>query len=72
MCSSSCHFTLYASAVWSPHLVEDINKIEMVQHHAARIVHNNFTRTASVTTMLTQLNWPTLDLSRNQVFFTKL
>ena len=50
----------YASTVQSPHQVEDINRLEMVQRHAARFVCNNFNRTASVTAMLNHLNWPTL------------
>ena len=61
------HPTLeYASPVWSPHLVGDINRIEMVQRRSARFVNNNFNRTASVTLMLNHLNWPTLELRRNQ------
>jgi len=38
----------------------------MVQRRAARFVNNNFNRTASVTAMLNQLNWPTLEHRRNQ------
>jgi len=56
----------YASTVWSPHQVGDTNRIEMVQRRAARFVCNNFHRTASVTAMLNQLNWPTLQHRRNQ------
>ena len=69
---SACYTTYirptleYASTVWSPHLVGDTNRIEMVQHRSARFVHNNFNRTASVTLMLNYLNWPTLELRRNQ------
>ena len=69
---SACYTTYirpmleYASTVWSPHLVGDTNRIEMVQRHSTRFVHNNFNRTASVTTMLNQLNWCTLELRRNQ------
>ena len=69
---SACYTTYirptleYASTVWSPHLVGDTNRIEMVQRRSARFVHNNFNRTASVTLMLNHLNWPTLELRRNQ------
>ena len=69
---STCYITYvcpileYASTVWSPYLVGDINRLEMVQHHAARFVCNNFNRTASVTAMLNHLNWPTLECRRNQ------
>ena len=56
----------YASTVWSPHQVGDINRLEMAQRHAVRFVCNNFNRTASVTAMLNHLNWPTLERRRNQ------
>jgi len=42
----------YASTVWSPHQVGDINRIEMVQCRTARFVCNIFHRTASVTTII--------------------
>ena len=69
---STCYITYvrpileYASTVWSPHQVGDINRLEMVQRRAARFVCNNFNRTASVTAMLNHLNWPTLECRRNQ------
>ena len=49
----------YASTVWLPHR-RDINAIENVQIRAAKFVHNNYTWYASVTQMLSNLNWPTL------------
>ena len=69
---SACYTTYirlmleYASTVWSPHQVGNINRIEMVQCRSVIFVHNNFNRTASVTIMLNQLNQPTLELRRNQ------
>ena len=72
---STCYITYvrpileYASTVWSPHQDGDINRLEMVQRHAARFVCNNFNRTASVTAMLNHLNWPTLECRRNQAKF---
>ena len=50
----------YASSVWSPHLLSDINRIEMVQRRSARFAYNDFARTSSVTSMLNNLNWPLL------------
>jgi len=38
----------------------DINAIENVQIRAARFFHNNYSWYASVTQMLSNLNWPTL------------
>ena len=69
---STCYITYvrpileYASTVWSPHQVGDINRLEMAQRHAVRFVCNNFNRTVSVTAMLNNLNWPTLECRRNQ------
>ena len=55
----------YASSVWSPHLLSDINRIEMVQRRSARFVYNDFARTSSVTSMLNNLNWPLLQQRRD-------
>ena len=54
----------YTSTVWSPHLLCDINRLEMVLHYAARLVCNDYMRYSSVKTMLTKLNWPTLQQRR--------
>ena len=55
----------YASSVWSPHLLSDINRIEMVQRRSTRFVYNDFARTSSVTSMLNNLNWPLLQQRRD-------
>ena len=57
----------YASMVWSPHTQCDIHKIEMVQRHAVRFIFNNFSRTASVTNMLANLQLPTLECRRQML-----
>ena len=54
----------YASDVWDPHQVGDIMKLEKVQRRAARWVLNNYSRFGSVTLMLDQLSWPTLQTRR--------
>ena len=46
----------YASTVWSPHTVLDINKLESVQRRAARWVTCDYQYTSSVSTMLQDLN----------------
>ena len=56
----------YAAVIWSPHTQRDINMIERSQRQAARFVMNNFSPYASVTQMLTSLNWPTLAQCRQQ------
>ena len=56
----------YAAVIWSPHTQSNINMIERSQRQAARFVMNNFSSYASVTQMLTSLNWPTLAQCRQQ------
>ena len=50
----------YASAVWEPH-TKKTHKIEMVQRRAARWTTNDWNRTTSVSSLLHQLNWQTLE-----------
>ena len=54
----------YSSTVWDPFTQENQNKIEMVQRRAARFVCNNYSREASVTTMLDELGWRSLKQRR--------
>ena len=55
----------YACMVWAPHTAQDINRIEMVQRRTARFVYHNYYPTASVSSMLKSLGWPTLQVRRN-------
>ena len=57
----------YAAAVWAPHTKRDIDMIERTQRQAARFVTSNYSRYASVTQMLTNLNWPTLARCRDEL-----
>ena len=50
----------YSSTVWDPYTSNAINKVEAVQHRAARITLNRYRRTSSVGEMITELNWQTL------------
>ena len=65
----------YASPVWDPHLIKDSDQIEKVQRaaSAARWVILDYSWSSSVTTMLNNLNWPTLSLCRKisklQIFY---
>ena len=45
----------YASPVWSPSTEHKISKLEMVQRRAARFVMNAFSRSSSVSRMISQL-----------------
>ena len=50
----------YASDVWDPHQKFNQEKLEMVQHRAARFVKGRHRRTDGVTAMLGELGWPIL------------
>ena len=54
----------YASAVWSPYTKADKYKLEMSQRKAARFVYNDYSSYSSVTNMLQQLNWESLEHRR--------
>ena len=47
--------------MWSPYTDQDINKLESVQRRAARWVTRDYQYTSSVSAMLRDLNWHTLD-----------
>jgi hypothetical protein len=50
----------YGAAVWDPYHVTLINKLEMVQRRAARLVCNDFNRYSSVSSLLSDLDWDPL------------
>ena len=54
----------YAAVVWDPYYQSDIQQLENVQRRAARWVLNDFSRYNSVTRMLHQLSWPSLQVHR--------
>ena len=68
-----CYTTLlrpileYTCTVWDPSTQENINKIEKVQRRFARFVLNDHQWTSSVTSMLKQLHWQTLQERRAQL-----
>ena len=66
----------YSCSVWYPHKKSNKDKIEKVQRRAARFVSNNFRRKASVSEMLHDLGWQSLDGRRKdqrlEFLFTKL
>ena len=55
----------YASTVWDPHTCVNINRLEAVQRSAARKCYTDFSRFSSVSTMLTDLDLPTLQSRKN-------
>ena len=54
----------YASTLWSPHTAIDITKLEAVQRRSARWATRDYQRTSSVTQMINDLNWHTLEQRR--------
>ena len=62
--TSVCPKLDYSSCIWNPQQVTQIKKIKQVQRNTAHFVLNrpfNHQNPTSVTTMLQQLNWPTLE-----------
>ena len=66
----------YASFAWNPCTKRNINKIEMVQHRAARFVLHDYSRLSHVTPMINQLRWDALEqrrlLSQSVTMFYKI
>lgn len=54
----------YAASVYDPYEAKYIKQLEMVQRRAARFVNNNYNQRASVTDMLRDLNWDSLEHRR--------
>ncbi|XP_072165126.1 uncharacterized protein [Diadema setosum] len=54
----------YASTVWDPSTKNLIHQVEMVQRRAARFTLNRYHNTSSVTRMLQELDWTTLEQRR--------
>jgi hypothetical protein len=54
----------YATSAWNPHTDRNVRIIESVQRQAARFVSHNYDRTASVSEMLTDLGWDSLQCRR--------
>ena len=53
-----------ASPIWNPHTSSQINRLQRIQHYAARFVANDHRRTTSPTTLVLTLNWQTLERRR--------
>ena len=65
----------YAAPVWDPHYNVDIYKLERVQRRAARWIQSEYTRTASITSLLSSLDISTLEQRRKSsrlVLFYKI
>ena len=56
----------YACTSWDPHQQNNIHRLEMIQRRAARYVKNRFHNTSSVSDMLHQLEWESLEYRRKE------
>ena len=54
----------YRSVAWSPYTQKDIICVESVQRRAARFFRNDYCRSSSVNTMLSNLGWQDLETRR--------
>ena len=69
---SNAYFSLvrpsleYASSIWDPYYNTHISTIEKIQRRAVRWTLNNYNCYSSVTTMLHDLKWPTLQYRRQR------
>ena len=62
----------YASCVWDPNTKKNTAKVESVQRCAARYVKNDFSKESSVTSMLKDLKWDTLQHRRSMAKVTMM
>ena len=62
----------YASCVWDPYTNQDVDKIERIQRRAARFVLNRHRNTSSVSDMLEELQWTSLQDRRRSIRLTML
>ena len=64
------NFIEYSSAVWDPHQQQDKQRLDRIQRRAARYVTNRYHNTSSVSDMLDQLEWPSLESRRTNSWLT--
>ena len=62
----------YAVCAWDPYKTTQINKLEGVQRKAARFCTGDYSRQSSVTQMLRNLKWDTLETRRRNSRLTML
>ena len=56
-----------ACSAWDPHHQKDKAALERIQRKAARFVTGNYDRTTSVTEILQELQWDTLETMRRHI-----
>jgi len=56
----------YSVVIWSLYTQTNIHQLEMVQRKVARFVFNNYSQYYSITKMLNELDWKSLEKQRNE------
>ena len=59
-------FLKYASLAWDPCTVSSVDSIEIVQRRAARRAMQDYKPTSTITAMLEELDWPSLQSKRKK------
>ena len=62
----------YASSVWDPYTKKNIDRLEMVQRRSARYVLNRYNNTSSVSDMISDLKWESLEQRRKEQRITTM
>ncbi len=65
--SMVCSVLEYCAPVWDPYLEGDKNNMEKIQRRAARMVCSDYRLTSSVTSMLKELGWESLEERRREL-----
>ena len=65
-CTLVCPQVEYAASAWSPWLLQDITGLEELQRRGARFVLRNYQHTASVSDMIKELGWESLENRRKK------
>ena len=56
----------FACTVWDPYLKKDIYCLDKIQNRAARFVTNRYYNTSSVSSMISDLGWESLQSRRTK------
>ena len=59
-------FIEYGSTVWDPYQKYNSDKVERVQHRAARFIKSRYSRYSSVSDVLDVLGWPPISQRRQE------
>ena len=61
-----------ACTIWDLYILKDINKIEKILRHAARFVKNSYSWSISVSSLINDLKWQSLQSRRSTLKVTMM